>query len=188
MLISLIVAASENGVIGRDNDMPWRLPTDLKRFKRLTMGSAIIMGRKTFHSIGRALPGRCNIVLTRDDDFKADGVLIARTIEAALALAQQETSTSDTSHKTPADQTSDKAGIEEGAAEAEVFVIGGAEIYKQTLKLADRVYLTRVKGHIEGDAYFPQLAADEWREVDHEGPFQTEQDSHEISFTTYMRD
>lgn len=188
MLISLIVAASENGVIGRDNDMPWRLPTDLKRFKRLTMGSAIIMGRKTFHSIGRALPGRCNIVLTRDDDFKADGVLVARTIEAALALAQEETSSSDISDNTPGEQASDKAGVEEGAAEAEVFVIGGAEVYKQTLKLADRVYLTRVKGHIEGDAFFPQLAPGEWREIAHEGPFQTDLDSHEISFITYMRD
>lgn len=167
MRISLIVAASENGVIGRDNDMPWRLPSDLKRFKKLTMGHPIIMGRKTFLSIGRALPGRLNIVLSRDETFCPDGVKVSRTLEDALALASAA--------------QSDEAGLG-----AECFVIGGAEIYRLALPLAHRLYLTRVHAELAGDAFF-EFEPSDWQVVSEEKAVKSEKDSHEISFITYDR-
>lgn len=146
MKLSLIVAAAQNNVIGRDNQLPWHLPQDLKYFKATTLGKPIIMGRKTFESIGRPLPGRTNIVISRQSDWRAPGVVVAQTIEQAIALGQQLRD----DHQQPV---------------AEVMVIGGAEIYRHTLAVADRVYLTRVHAEVEGDAYFPELPDDQWQKI-----------------------
>lgn len=140
MRVSLIVAVAENGVIGRDNRLPWRIPDDLRHFKALTMGKPVIMGRRTHQSIGRPLPGRLNIVLSRDPAFQAPGVCRVGSVEAALAAA-------------------DRPGWGE-----EAMVIGGAEIYRLFLPLADRLYLTEVHRRVEGDARFPAIAPRAWRE------------------------
>jgi dihydrofolate reductase len=132
---SLIVAAAKNGVIGIDNKLPWKLPPDLQRFKRLTMGHHIIMGRKTFESIGRPLPGRTTVVLTRGD-FAAPGVVVARSLDDAFAAVRDDD---------------------------EPFVCGGAEIYALALPLADRVYLTLVERDYDGDALFPALDPQRWQ-------------------------
>ena len=134
-MISIIVAVSANNVIGDEGGLPWELPEDLRRFKQVTMGKPMIMGRETYDSIGRALPGRKNIVLTRQDDFAAEGCEVVTSIDAALEAA--------------------------GDAE-EIMVIGGGEIYRQFLPTADRIYLTRVQGEVEGDTRFPELDMDEW--------------------------
>jgi dihydrofolate reductase len=136
MLVSIIVAASTNNVIGVDGDLPWHLPEDLQRFKQTTMGKAMIMGRLTYASIGRALPGRRSIVLTRQPDFSADGCEIASSPEEAIRLA--------------------------GDVE-EVMVIGGGKVYEQMLPMTDRIYLTRVQTEIEGDTFFPDLDESMWR-------------------------
>jgi dihydrofolate reductase len=137
--ISLIVARADNGVIGRDNALPWRLPRDLKRFKALTMGKPMLMGRRTFESIGRALPGRTSIVLTRDRAWHAPGVIVVHSLQEAF------------------DQAGDAP---------ELAVIGGAEIFDLVLPLARRVYLTDVHAEIPGDTGFPTLAPAEWRELE----------------------
>ena len=134
MKISLIVAASANNVIGRDGGLPWHLPDDLRRFRLLTLGKPVIMGRLTHESIGRALPGRRNIVLSSDPLFRSGDCLIAATVDEALELAGAD----------------------------EVMVIGGAYVYRQFLPLADRIYLTRVEAIVDGDAFFPDLDPDEW--------------------------
>ncbi|MFA5862918.1 MAG: dihydrofolate reductase [Candidatus Thermoplasmatota archaeon] len=146
MRVVIIVAAAENGVIGRDGKMPWHLSEDLKRFKRLTMGHPIVMGRKTWDSIGRVLPGRENIIITRQAGFAAPGATVVGSIAEAIDHAR-------------------KAGA------SDVFIIGGAQTYAQALPLADVVELTRVHASPEGDARFPALGP-EWREVareEHEG-------------------
>ena len=135
MIISIVVAASINNVIGVQGQLPWRLSGDLKRFKALTMGKPIVMGRRTWESIGRALPGRQNIVITRQTGFRADGCDVVASTDAAI----------------------DAAGDVE-----EVMIIGGGEIYRQFLPLADRIYLTRVKVELQGDADFPPLDEGEW--------------------------
>lgn len=142
--LALIAAVAENGVIGRDNQLPWRLTTDLKRFKAVTWGKPIIMGRKTYESIGRPLPGRTTIVLTRDPGFRVDGVLVARDLDQALDMAD--------------------AAAERMRA-SEIMVAGGADIYAQTIDLADRLYLTTVHTAIEGDAVFPPIDEAEWRVI-----------------------
>ncbi|MDF2371193.1 MAG: dihydrofolate reductase [Rhizobiaceae bacterium] len=139
--VVLVVAAARNGVIGSDGAMPWRLSTDLKRFKALTMGKPIIMGRKTFQSIGKALPGRRNIVITRDAGFSAPDVEAVASVEAALSLGRNHALTCDVN---------------------EICVIGGGEIYRQALPVADRVYLTRVECQPDGDTYFPQIDENIW--------------------------
>lgn len=145
MRVSIIAAVAENGVIGRDGGLPWRLPEDMKRFKALTMGKPIIMGRKTFESIGKALPGRPNIVITRARTFAAEGIHAAHGFKEALNTA------------------SALAG-EEG----EIMVIGGAEIYKQALAFASRLYLTEVHQAAEGDVRFPEFERRRWRETSRE--------------------
>lgn len=135
MKISLIVAASTNNVIGVAGGLPWHLPEDLKRFKAITMGKPIIMGRATYASIGRALPGRKSIVLTRQSGFEAEGCEVVDSIDAAIAAA--------------------------GAVD-EVMIIGGGDIYRQFLPQADRIYLTRVHAGIDGDTTFPELDMSEW--------------------------
>jgi dihydrofolate reductase len=136
-ILSFVVAMARNGVIGKDNGLPWRLPADLRHFKAVTLGKPIIMGRKTFESIGRPLPGRTNIVVTRDPACQAEGCLVAHSIEAALEAA--------------------------GDAE-EVMIIGGADFYRQLLPRADRIYLTLIDAEIEGDTWFPELDENRWRE------------------------
>jgi dihydrofolate reductase len=131
---SIIAAVAANGVIGRDNRMPWHLPPDLKRFKALTLGHDLIMGRRTFDSIGRPLPGRRTILLTRNPAYSQPDVVIASTLDEAFALARGE----------------------------EVFVAGGAEVYRQALDRTDRMYLTRIEHAFDGDATFPSFAEEEW--------------------------
>jgi dihydrofolate reductase len=143
MKLSLIVAAANNNVIGRNNELPWHLPQDLKYFKSVTLGKPVIMGRKTFESIGKPLPGRTNIVITRQSDWQHAGVLVASNVDDALALAEN--------FRNELGQTAD-----------EVMVIGGAEIYRCALPLADKIYLTRIDEDIKGDAWFPSLSDTEW--------------------------
>jgi len=138
MKISAIVAASTNNVIGKNGGLPWRLPEDLKRFKAITMGKPMIMGRATWDSIGRALPGRQNIVMTRQKNFIAEGCDVVATVDDAITVA--------------------------GGAE-EVMIIGGGQLYRQLLPRTDRIYLTRVHANIDGDTYFPELDDGEWQVV-----------------------
>jgi len=149
MKLSLIVAVSRNGVIGIDNQLPWHLPEDLKYFKSVTMGKPIIMGRKTYDSIGRPLPGRTNIVITRDSSWQAEGVEVAQTLAQAMTLGRL-------------------ACANAGADEA--MVIGGEQIYRMTLPAADRLYLTEVQAEVEGDAFFPEFDAKEWQQVSEQLP------------------
>lgn len=137
-LISLVVAMACNRVIGRDNALPWRLSEDLKRFKATTLGKPVLMGRKTFESIGRPLPGRRNIVLTRDRAWRAGGADAVSSVDEALRLTSRE---------------------------PELAVIGGAEVYRLVLPLAERIYLTRVEAEVAGDAVFPELNRAEWSET-----------------------
>ncbi len=141
MLISIIVAVSKNGAIGKDNQLLWRLPEDLKRFKKLTLGHPIIMGRKTFDSIGKPLPGRQSIVVTRNPEFRFDDVLVVHSIEDAIAEAKKLNS-------------------------EEVFIIGGGELYNITLPLADKLYITEVETEIEGDTFFNIDQPDRWLETE----------------------
>ena len=150
MQVSLIVAMTERGVIGRDGQLPWHLSADLRRFKRITMGHSIVMGRKTYESIGRPLPGRTSIVISRQQDFRCDGVKVAPSLDEALRLATGE----------------------------EVFIIGGAEIYQLALPLARRIHLTRVRANIDGDVFFPKIDWSQWQlheetrhEVDEKNPY-----------------
>ena len=160
-MISLIVAASENNVIGKDNDIPWRLPDDWKNFKATTMGCPLIMGRKTFVSIGRPLPGRRNIIVTRQKDVKFEGCDVVGSLEEAIALAKSD-------------------------APREVFIGGGEEIYRQALPLADRVYLTRVHTVIDGTVHFPELG-DEWKEVSRQEHPADEKHPYAFTFLTFER-
>ena len=144
MKVSLIVAMAKNHVIGRDNQLPWHLPEDLRYFKRVTMGKPVIMGRKTFESIGRPLPGRANIVITRNTEWQAEGVHVVHSLDAAIDHCRKLCAAD---------------GIEEA------MVIGGAEIYSQALHRADRLYLTWVHAHVEGDAWFPDFPREEWQEI-----------------------
>lgn len=138
--VALIVAVSRNGVIGRDGDLPWHLPEDLQHFKRLTLGKPIIMGRLTWESIGRPLPGRTNIVISRTPDYEAPGAEVVPSFEAALA------------HASPLVD-----------ADGEIMIIGGAQIYRAALPLADRIYRTRVGVDVVGDTVFPELDSADWR-------------------------
>ena len=158
--VSIVVAVADNGVIGRGNALPWDLPDDLQHFKRTTMGRPIVMGRKTFESIGRPLPGRLNIILTRDPSWTALGVSVASSIEQAIDLAEGQ-------------------AFIDGADS--VMVIGGAEVYRQALPFASRAVVTRVHGHVDGDAFFDleELAA--WREVTRERIPAGEHNSHDFS-------
>lgn len=143
--VSLIVAATRNQVIGRDNQMPWHLPADLRYFKQRTLGKPIIMGRKTWESLGRPLPGRLNIVISRQTDISLEGAEIFAELKLGLARAQAW-------------------AAQQGADE--VMVIGGGQLYQQALELAQRVYLTRIDLELEGDTFFPILAAQHWQQVD----------------------
>jgi dihydrofolate reductase len=155
MKLSIIVAAAANGVIGRDNQLPWHLPADLRHFKQTTMGKPILMGRKTWESIGRPLPGRTNIVITRDSDYSAAGCVVVNSIDEALTAA---------------------------GSQDEIMVIGGAELYRQVLPRTDSVYLTRIHEDFEGDTVFPELSTSEWREVERADQQPDENNPHDYSF------
>ena len=144
MKISLIVAVSRNGAIGLNNQLPWYLPEDLKYFKSVTMGKPLIMGRKTFDSIGRPLPGRANIVLTRDPQWTSDGVKVVQSVEQALVAGEIACEAADVD---------------------EIMVIGGEQIYRMTIDLADRIYLTQVDADVEGDAFFPDIDLNNWSQT-----------------------
>ena len=159
-MISLIAAVSANGVIGRGGELPWHLSDDLKRFKQLTLGKPIVLGRKTFESIGRALPGRQNIVLTKQSEFVADDCDVVSSVDAAIAMAGD-------------------AG--------EIMVIGGSEIYTLFLPLAERIYMTRVHTDIEGDARFPELDDDQWQEIGHENHCAGESNNYAFTMSVLKR-
>lgn len=156
--ISLIVAVSRNGVIGRDGGLPWRLASDLKRFKAITMGKPVIMGRKTWTSLPiKPLPGRLNIVVSRQHDFRATGGEVVKGPQAAIERAHQENAD-------------------------ELFIIGGGELYRQFLPLVDRIYLTEVDIETDGDTFFPRLREEEWREAGRETGVRSERDSAPFTF------
>lgn len=164
--VALIAAVARNGVIGGGNRLLWRLPSDLKRFRALTMGKPVIMGRKTYESLGRPLPGREIIVVTRDAAFRPEGVDAAASIQAALALGQEKARAS-------------------GAAE--VTVAGGGEIYAQTMAVADRLYITEVEIALDGDARFPPINPAIWRQVSREAGMPEAKDEVGFAFTKFVR-
>ncbi|MEX0811817.1 MAG: dihydrofolate reductase [Chitinophagales bacterium] len=159
MKISSIAAVSENNAIGKDNDLMWHLPDDLKFFKKHTLGHPVIMGRKTYDSMGKPLPKRSNIVLTRNENFKAEGIEIFHDIKAAIDFAK----------------TLDQE---------EVFIIGGAKIYEQAMPFVDRIYLTRVHGHFDGEVFFPELNKDEWKISSQE--YHPADEKHALPFTFFI--
>jgi dihydrofolate reductase len=160
MKLSLIVAADRNNLIGRDNQLPWHLPADLAFFKRTTMGAPMLMGRKTWESIGRPLPGRTSIVITRDPHYRTEGAIVVHSIEEALRAA--------------------------GDA-PELFVIGGAKLFEDTLPVADRIHLTRINHEFEGDTWFPEIGP-EWREVSREEHGPDDKNPYPYAFITLERD
>ena len=167
MDIAIYVAIAENGVIGREGGLPWRLSTDLKRFKADTMGKPIIMGRKTYEGIGRPLPGRLNIVVTRDKAWRAEGIEVTHSLDDAIALAKV------------------RGRCIAGADE--ICVVGGGEIYAQALPLADRLHLTHVLASVDGDAHFPPIDPSTWQVVSAEDFPAGEKDSHATRYTVYER-
>ena len=159
-LISIVAAMAENRVIGRGNDLPWRLPADLKHFKALTLGKPIVMGRRTWESLPGLLPERPHIVVTRDPDYQAEGCILVSSIEQALGAA--------------------------GDA-PELMVVGGAQLYGEMFALAGRMYLTLVHAEVEGDTYFPEFDASEWQEVARESHPPDEKNAYGYTFTTLER-
>lgn len=149
-----------NRLIGCDNTLPWRLPADLQHFKQVTMGKPIIMGRKTWESLGRPLPGRTNIAVTRDRNYRAEGAVVMHSLEAALAHV---------------------------AEEPEVMIIGGANLYTQAIPLADRLYLTRIDDEFDGDAWFPEVAGSEWELLESEQHAADESNPHVYRFEQWRR-
>jgi dihydrofolate reductase len=166
MKLALIAAYAQNRVVGIDNKLPWHLPEDLKYFKRCTSGKAIIMGRKTFDSIGRPLPNRTNIVISRNPEFQVEGVKVVSTLDEAIELAKA---------------VNEINGIDE------IMVIGGATIYELTLPIADRLYLTHVHANVEGDAYFPEVDFSSWHEVERADYSASETNPYDYSFVVYEK-
>ncbi len=140
MIKSIIVARADNHVIGKDNGLVWHMPADLKRFKSKTLGHYIIMGRKTLESMDKPLPGRTTIVVTRNQDYHAEGCIVVHDVQDAFRLA-------------------------EANKQEEVFILGGAEIYKLTMDLVDKIYLTEIKASFEGDTFFPEINSQKWKEI-----------------------
>jgi dihydrofolate reductase len=156
--LSIIVAVAKNRVIGINNTLPWYLPEDLKRFRALTMGHHIIMGRKTYDSLGRLLPGRTTVIVTRNEDYKVEGALIAHSLQDAIGLCK---------------------------ADDEVFLIGGAELYQEGLKLSNKLYITEIVLDVEGDAYFPEYSSNEWQESAREA--HVSEQGLAFNYVTYVR-
>lgn len=162
MIVSAIFAVSENNVIGKGNDLPWRMPADLKHFKNTTMGHPVIMGRKSFDSIGRPLPGRHNIVVTRDRNFRAEGVSVVHSLREAVEIAGAD-------------------------RPEEVFIIGGAQIYKKAFPYCDRLYMTRIHTETEGDVFLPELDFSAWKLISEEKHLPDEKNIHDYTFRIYER-
>lgn len=158
--LSIIVAMASNRTIGLNNTLPWRIPADLQHFKKLTMGHHMIMGRKTFESIGRPLPGRTTIVVSRDRSLKIAGCIVAHSLPEAIAACE---------------------------ADPEIFIVGGAEIYAQALVSADRLYVTEIQQAVAGDAWFPDFEKSDWLEVSRERHRQETPESLEYHFVDYRR-
>lgn len=159
MSISIIVAMAQNRIIGVNNSLPWHLPGDMKWFRRHTLGKSVVMGRKTYESIGKPLPDRSNIVVTRNPEYTAPGCTVVTSIDAAL----------------------------EAAGEGEVMIMGGADLYRQMLPRADRLYLTLVHTEIEGDAFFPEIDWDQWREEERQDCVHDERNPYDYSFLVLSR-
>jgi dihydrofolate reductase len=164
--ITLVAALAENGVIGRDNGLPWRLQSDMVHFRAITMGKPVVMGRKTFLSIGRPLPGRTTIVVSRDHTFAAPGVVVAPTVEAALTVAQGD-------------------ALRRGAEC--IIVAGGADLYAQTMPLAERLHITYVHRAVDGDAYFPAIDRSVWLETARDEHAAAAGDDAAFAFVIYQR-
>ncbi|WP_043822162.1 type 3 dihydrofolate reductase [Aeromonas veronii] len=162
MKISMIAAMAHDRVIGKDNQMPWHLPADLAHFKRVTLGKPVLMGRKTFESIGRPLPGRRNLVISRNPDYQAEGIEVVGSVEAALALLA-------------------------GSSVEELMVIGGGHLYAEMLPSADCLYLTRIDLAVEGDTRFPAFDYGQWQRVDCESHPADEKNPHPYSFEIWQR-
>lgn len=166
MKISLVVAMAENGVIGRDNGLPWRLSSDLRRFKALTIGKPVVMGRKCYQSIGKPLPGRPNVVITRDRSYRPDGVIVVHSYEEAIAVATAE---------------AEKLGADE------IAVIGGGEIYQLAMDTADLLHVTHIDAVIGGDTWFPPIHPEVWKPQSEEAVPAGEKDDYPTRFVTYSR-
>lgn len=164
--IAMIAAVGENGVIGAEGQIPWRLPTDFAHFKRTTLGKPVVMGRKTFESIGKPLPGRTNIVVTRSRDYAPEGTLVVHSLDEAIAMAQT-------------------IAARDGASE--VMIGGGGEIYREAMPLAERLYVTHVAAAPQGDARFPPIDPKEWEVAETPLLVRTERDSTDFSVKVYRR-
>jgi dihydrofolate reductase len=189
MRMEIVVAVSENDVIGRRNELPWRLPSDLRRFKTLTLGKPVLMGRRTYESIGRALPGRTNIVLSRSGGFAPGDCVVAATLERALEAAAEAAAEApaEAAAEAAAEASGNGSGDARGDASA-VMIIGGAEIYRQTLPSVSRIHLTLVHTRIEdGDAFFDAWRSPEWRESGRERHDADEKNTYPYSFLTLDR-
>lgn len=160
-MLSIIAAISRNNVIGTENKLPWNLSADLQYFREKTRGHAIIMGRKTFESIGRPLPNRTNIILTRDESYKPEGTMVVHSVEEALEEA----------HK----------------ADPEPFIIGGAQVYQLFMDKAERLFITHVECELEGDAYFPEINLERWEKVSEEKHFKDAENEFDYSFCEYLK-
>ncbi|GAB4116126.1 MAG: dihydrofolate reductase DfrA [Sideroxydans sp.] len=158
--LSIIVAMAKNRTIGVNNTLPWRCPEDLKHFKTLTMGHHMIMGRKTFDSIGKALPGRTTVVVTRDRNLKIEGCLVAHSLQDAIKLC---------------------------STDAEIFIVGGADIYAQSLALADSLYITEIQQDVQGDAHFPEFDKNIWQETSREMRSQETPQPLQYHFVSYRK-
>jgi dihydrofolate reductase len=161
-MIAIVVAIAEHNVIGKDNQLIWHLPADLRHFKQKTMGHPMIMGRKTFESIGKPLPGRTTIIVTRQEDYQAEGCIVVNSLEEAIAKGKELDS----------DQVS---------------IVGGAEIYKQVLPYVDTLYLTEVHHAFDGDTFFPELKQEEWQEVSSESHQPDEKNKYTYTFKELRR-
>ena len=160
-MINIVVAKASNNVIGAKNDLIWHLPNDLKHFKSLTSGHPIIMGRKTFESVGRPLPNRTNIVVTRDQNWNAEDIEIASSLQKAIEAAKK--------------------------IDDDIYILGGGNIYKQAIEFTDVLYITEVHHEFDGDTYFPEIDSDEWEEVEREDFKKDEKHLYAYSFVTYKR-
>lgn len=162
MTISLIVAASENDAIGKEGQLLWKLPIDLKFFKDATWGMVVVMGRKTYESVDKPLPGRVNIVITRQRDWKREGTQVATDLDEAITQAK-------------------------AANCKEIFIIGGGEIYRQSMDIADKIYMTRVHAVLNGDTYFPQIDAHKWTMTGHTDFLKDDRHAYDFSFQTWEK-
>jgi dihydrofolate reductase len=161
MKIILVAAYAQNRVIGKNNELVWRLPNDFKHFKDLTMGHPMIMGRKTFESLGKPLPGRTSIIITRDRQYQQEGCIVVHSLEEGIAEARQ--------------------------LDEEIYIIGGSQIYEQALPLATKMYLTEVKASPEGDAFFPQFSTDLWQETARKSFQKDDKHDYDFDFVTWER-